>query len=40
MSKTRCKKKKIKEIEDPKFLCQKCNMTAEKKKDLCQPEKK
>jgi hypothetical protein len=39
MSKTVCKKKKKKEVPDPKFSCKKCNAIATKKKDLCKPKK-
>jgi hypothetical protein len=39
MVKTRCKKKKEKEVTDAKFQCHKCKQVAKKKKELCQPEK-
>jgi hypothetical protein len=39
MTKTVCKNKKLKDIDDPKFLCKKCKGKAGKKKELCKPEK-
>ncbi len=39
MNKTICKKKKIKEIKDPRFKCKKCREVADKKKNLCKPDK-
>lgn len=37
MSKKLCKKKK-KTIDNPRFICRKCDLMAQKKKDLCKPE--
>ncbi len=39
MSKTLCKKKKQKAVADPRYQCKKCRGLAEKKKQLCKPEK-
>jgi len=39
MSKTLCKKKKIKPVSDPRFKCKDCKAVAEKKKVLCKPKK-
>jgi hypothetical protein len=40
MSKTLCKKKgKSKKLNDKDYKCSKCDLTADKKKKLCKPEK-
>jgi len=39
MSKTLCKKNKLKESDKPKFQCKKCKEKSDNKKEVCKPEK-
>ncbi len=39
MSKTKCKEKDNTKDKDDKFVCDKCDRTANKEKKLCKPKK-